>query len=241
MSDQPQTLLVVEDNPPDAQLIDAYLKDAAADDFRCDHVWRFTEARDRLQRGGIDIILLDLNLPDSKGLETFQKLRAAAPSLPIVILTGLDDEKLAIKAVEKGAQEYLLKDQLDDSALVRALRYALARKKAGLPLTAQSPKEIDPRGELTESSAIGLERRKAIERLQKLSPRQREVLELYVSGQHPKRIASTIGIRESTVRNHLRTVRERVGAKTIQELVRMATLAGLSRDQDSHRPPTAAK
>ena len=83
----------------------------------------------KLGAGGIELVLLDLTLPDSQDLETFVRVRAHAPNVPIVIVTGLDDIKLAAKAVEAGAQDYLVKTQLQRNVLTRSLRYAIERTK----------------------------------------------------------------------------------------------------------------
>jgi len=82
-----------------------------------------------LVRGGIDVVLLDLGLPDSQGLDTLGEVRAQAPAEPIVVLTGLDDEALALQAVRQGAQDYLVKGDLDNKVLWRAVRYAIERKQ----------------------------------------------------------------------------------------------------------------
>jgi signal transduction histidine kinase len=84
----------------------------------------------RLAADGIDAVLLDLNLPDSQGLDTFRRTHTQAPAVPIVVLTGLHDEALAVKAVREGAQDYLVKGEVEGSLLVRALRYAMERKRA---------------------------------------------------------------------------------------------------------------
>jgi DNA-binding NtrC family response regulator len=83
-----------------------------------------------LAAGDIDIVLLDLSLPDSLGLDTFTRVYDKAPCLPIIVLTGLDDEELAAKAVREGAQDYIIKGQVDSNLLARAIRYAIERKRA---------------------------------------------------------------------------------------------------------------
>jgi len=91
---------------------------------------RLSTGLEHLSEGGIDIVLLDLSLPDSQGLDTFARVYAQAPQVPIVVLTGLDDETLAVKAVQEGAQDYLIKGQVEINLLVRAMRYAIERKRA---------------------------------------------------------------------------------------------------------------
>ena len=123
----PVKILLVEDNPGDARLFQELLADARAS-FSIDHVRKLSEAVDRLDQGGIDVIMSDLSLPDSQGIETFKKLHAAAPQVPVIVLSGMDDETLAVETVQRGAQDYLVKGKIDDRLLVRALRYALERK-----------------------------------------------------------------------------------------------------------------
>lgn len=122
-------VLLVEDNPGDVRLIQEAL--AAADTVKLElaHVARLDAAMKRFREEHFDVSLLDLSLPDSQGLETFTRAQAQAAGVPVVVLTGLDDEALALKAVQAGAQDYLLKGQLDGKLLVRAMRYAIERKR----------------------------------------------------------------------------------------------------------------
>ena len=83
----------------------------------------------RLAKGSIDVVLLDLGLPDSQGLNTFEKTYALAPKVPILILTANDNDSLAVEAVRRGAQEYLIKGKIDGALLIRAINYAVERKK----------------------------------------------------------------------------------------------------------------
>jgi phosphoserine phosphatase RsbU/P len=112
----PVHVLLVEDNPGDA--------------FSIDHVRKLSEAVERLERGGIDVVMSDLSLPDSQGMETFEKLHGAAPSVPVIVLSGLDDETLAEETVRRGGQDYLVKGRADTHLLVRSIRYALKRVAA---------------------------------------------------------------------------------------------------------------
>ena len=92
------------------------------------HVGRMSEAEKHLAEHAVDIILLDLGLPDAQGLEAVRRAHAAAPRVPLVVLTGLDDESLAAQALQEGAQDYLIKGQIETRGLLRALRYAIERK-----------------------------------------------------------------------------------------------------------------
>jgi sigma-B regulation protein RsbU (phosphoserine phosphatase) len=120
-------VLLIEDNPGDARLIELMLSDAEAL-FAIEHVNRLEAGLQRLSEGDIGLVLADLSLPDSRGLDTFARLHARAPRVPIIVLSGLNDTTLAVQAVHEGAQDYLVKGQVDGQLLVRAMRYAIERK-----------------------------------------------------------------------------------------------------------------
>ncbi len=130
----PQTaqwkVLLVEDNPGDVLLLRQLLTESVNSPFELEHADRLAPALERLNAGGIDLVLLDLSLPDSHGLETFAKALALAPQVPIIVMSGLDDEALAIETVHEGAQDYLVKGQVDFHVLSRSMRYAIERKQA---------------------------------------------------------------------------------------------------------------
>ena len=121
-------LLMIEDNRGDAILIREMLADQTVYRIDLTHVESMTAAALCLSTEPVDVILLDLVLPDAHGLEAIESVHALAPHVPLVILTALDDESLAARALEKGAQEHLIKGQVDTGGLVRALRYAVERK-----------------------------------------------------------------------------------------------------------------
>lgn len=124
-------ILLVEDNPGDAELVKWSLRDSAAGmDFKITHAERLGNALLLLEEQPFDAILLDLSLPDSHGLDTVDQIKAAHPGVPIVVLSGYLDEKLAIQAVKTGAQDYLVKGQGDGYLVARAVRYAMERKRA---------------------------------------------------------------------------------------------------------------
>jgi len=122
-------VLLVEDDENDAFLVGRAL-DASRRPFARERAVRLSAALDRLGRGGIDVVLLDLALPDAQGFDAVQRIGAAHPFIPVVVLTGLDDEDLGLKAVQVGAQDYLVKGSLDPRLLDRSLRYAIERKRA---------------------------------------------------------------------------------------------------------------
>ena len=121
-------VLLVEDNDGDARLVRTYLHKAEHLRFSLERADRLGKGLERLQQGGIDVVLLDLTLPDSQGIETFERAVVAAPDVPIIVMTGIDDSALALKAVGDGAQDYLVKRQVDTHLLVRSIRYAIERK-----------------------------------------------------------------------------------------------------------------
>ncbi|HXE74058.1 MAG TPA: PAS domain S-box protein [Candidatus Xenobia bacterium] len=125
----PLKVLLVEDNPGDARLLREMLAEMPGSPFVLETADRLSTALERLAAGDISAVLLDLGLPDSQGLETFGRARQQAPSVPILVLTGLDDASLAARAAQEGAQDYLLKGQVNGQVLVRALRYAIERKR----------------------------------------------------------------------------------------------------------------
>ncbi len=123
-------VLLVEDNPGDARLMREYLAEASGAAFRLEHVSTLREGLARLAQGGIDLVLLDLSLPDSSMPDTFRRAHAAAPTVPIIVMSGLADEQFAIQTVQEGAQDYLVKAEVDPRLLVHAMRYAIERKRA---------------------------------------------------------------------------------------------------------------
>ena len=121
-------LLVVEDNPGDARLLREMFSEHDSHNTELTHVDCMSDAETYLAERKVDVILLDLGLPDAQGLEGVRRAHAAAPNVPLVVLTGLDDESLAVEALQQGAQDYLIKGRIDAHGLLRAVRYAIERK-----------------------------------------------------------------------------------------------------------------
>lgn len=121
-------LLLIEDNPGDARLLREMLDEEGLRDTEVVHVGCMSEAEGLLSGRTFDLILLDLGLPDAQGLGAVRRARAAAPRIPLVVLTGQDDEAMAIKALQEGAEDYLVKGKIETRGLLRALRYAVERK-----------------------------------------------------------------------------------------------------------------
>jgi two-component system cell cycle sensor histidine kinase/response regulator CckA len=129
MDKQPIKILLIEDNPADARLIREMLVDTKGESFETVIADRLFAGLTCLASNAFDVILLDLSLPDSQGSDTFMKVRERAAGVPIVLLTGLDDEVLAMGAMNKGAQDYLIKGEVSGHLLARAIRYAIERNK----------------------------------------------------------------------------------------------------------------
>ena len=129
MSGKPiKVLLLVEDNQGDARLLQEMLNERSLTGTEVSHVTTMSEAESHLGSHVVDIIVLDLGLPDANGLEAIRRTHAAAPRIPLVVLTGLDDESLAAEALQEGAQDYLIKGEIETRGLLRSLRYAIERK-----------------------------------------------------------------------------------------------------------------
>src|SRR3990170_1063929 len=126
----PVRVLLVEDNPGDARLVEILLSEEDSSGFEVTHVGRLGEALDRPDRSAFDVILLDLTLPDSSGLETVDQMRRVTPQTPVVVLSGRDDEETALQAIQSGAEDYLVKGRGDGELIARSIRYSIERKKA---------------------------------------------------------------------------------------------------------------
>ena len=138
----PTRILLVEDSRSDARLLEATLQDAGVHRFKLTHVERLDEALAALGDGGVDVVLLDLHLPDSQGLDTLAELKREQPGVPVVVLTGLDDEQLAVRAVQAGAQDYLPKGVVDGALLARLIRHAVERHQIGVELERARAEQI---------------------------------------------------------------------------------------------------
>jgi diguanylate cyclase (GGDEF)-like protein/PAS domain S-box-containing protein len=123
-----KTLLLVEDNPGDARLLREMLNEQGLYRTEVTHVEELGHAEKYLVDHGVDIILLDLGLPDAHGLGALKRARAFAPRTPLVVLTGLDDEAMAAQSLQEGAQDYLIKGQIDARSLLKSLRHSIERK-----------------------------------------------------------------------------------------------------------------
>lgn len=129
MSGETLRILLVEDNPTDALLVRHALAEATSPAFNLVHAEVLQCALELVVQRSFDLILLDLGLPDSQGIESLARLRGRAPEVPVLVLTGLDDEEVGLKAVHEGAQDYLLKSCVSEKILPRIIRYSIERKR----------------------------------------------------------------------------------------------------------------
>ncbi len=129
MSNSPTRILLIEDDFDDADLLCELLELVPQSSFQVSQSVRLSEALLHLSQERFDVVLLDLSLPDSQGLATVKSVYSQMPTVPIIVLSGLEDESVAIKAVHEGAQDYLVKGKFDGDSLVRAIRYAIERTK----------------------------------------------------------------------------------------------------------------
>ncbi|HLE84012.1 MAG TPA: response regulator, partial [Thermoanaerobaculia bacterium] len=123
----PIRVLLVEDNPGDARLIREMLREAGPGRFEIEQADRLDAAFECLKGSRSEVVLLDLGLPDSQGLATFERLRLEAPDVPVVVISGLDDDEVALAAVRSGGQDYLVKGQIEGPLLARVIRHAIGR------------------------------------------------------------------------------------------------------------------
>ena len=227
------TILLVEDNPDDAYLICDHLAEAVPPICRVHQAATLREAVQLLQTTQFDVVLLDLSLPDAHGIETVQRIQSAAAALPVVVLTGLKDEAVALQAVSAGAQDYLIKGQVDGLGLARAIRYAIERKQAQQALyqvnalLTERVAELERRHTelpLLNDMGDGLQVSHAVAEVGHvpLSAREKEVLALLVQGQAAREIAETLYISYATVRNHLYTILRKHGVHSQRQAVKLA-------------------
>jgi len=179
---------VVEDNPGDIRLIQEMLTEADENSFHMEHVNRLSTGLERLTHSGIKMILLDLSLPDSHGLNTFTQLHAHASDIPVIILTGLADETLGQIAVREGAQDYLVKGQITSLTLVRAIRFAIERQRLLVELNTKSL--VDPLTNLYNRRAFFA---LADRQIQIANRSQRGLLTLFIDVDNFKRINDSLG------------------------------------------------
>ena len=157
-------VLLVEDNPADARMVELLLSECRGAMQLCSGLFTVTHAAllqaalEQLARKAFGVVLLDLRLPDSDGMETLRQILAVAPNVPVIVLTGLDDDGTALQAIQRGAQDYLDKDSLEGRLLIRTIRHAMERKRAELELLRHTH-EVETAREQVERQAAELRAR----------------------------------------------------------------------------------
>ncbi len=129
MEAAPTRILLVEDNPGDAGLLEAALKGEGKALYQIEKVERLSHGMERLSRGGVDLVLLDLFLPDSSGLATLKVLLQSSPQVPVVVLTGLNNQEIATESLKEGAQDFIVKDGLNPALLRQSISYSIERHR----------------------------------------------------------------------------------------------------------------
>jgi signal transduction histidine kinase len=205
--------LVVEDNPADALLLQHALQWIPDANFIVTCVETLEDAMSRLAATSFDVVLLDLGLPDSAGLETLTRLRQSQADVPVVVLTGLDDEAVGLSAVQMGAQDYLIKGRSPTAQLGRSIRYAIERKRA----------EQSAMGQIRESAVVGERSRIAGEIHDILAQDfvgillQLEAAREF-NGSNPQETAKCVELAEAVARSGLAEARRSVWALSPPEL-----------------------
>jgi two-component system, cell cycle response regulator len=188
MPEERISVLMVEDNPGDVRLIQEMLAESNENGFLVEPVNQLSAGLERLTESGIQVVLLDLSLPDSQGLDTFTQVHAYAPDIPVIILTGLDDETLGQIAVREGAQDYLVKIQITSPILARAIRFAIERQRLVVELHTKSL--VDPLTNLYNRRAFFA----LADRQIRIADRnQRGLLTLFIDVDNFKRINDSLG------------------------------------------------
>jgi len=157
MKSQTVQILLIEDNPGDARLVKEMLSKAEDARFDLKVVDRLSAGLECLDREEKDLVLLDLNLPDSHGLDTIIKAHTREPTVPIVVLTSLADEMMGSKALKEGAQDYLVKNELDSRLLVRSIRYAIERHRL-LEILEQEKHKSEQKSEMSSLDNLVISR-----------------------------------------------------------------------------------
>jgi DNA-binding response OmpR family regulator len=160
-TEAPLVVLHVEDTPSHADLVEIALREAdrGRGAYRLLRATRLADALERLGAGDVDVVLLDLSLPDSQGLATYSAVHARAPDLPVVVASALDDEELALAAVRDGAQDYIVKGPGMADLVVRALRYAVERRRAQQALLGEQAARAEAEAEVRRIRLAAKQRR----------------------------------------------------------------------------------
>ena len=204
ITDRPIKVLLVEDNQEHSELLERLLGFSDYPAFTVATAMSLAAGLEKIRAGEEDIVLLDLSLPDSDGVETFRRMNAAAPSVPIVILSGISDVTLAIEMVQEGAQDYLVKGHVDTHLLLRSIQYAIERKRSHVAAQ-QVNAELEARVQERTSALIAVN-----EELQREVGERRHAEEQLVKGNQQL----TVTLAELRAVQRTRAVSDRTGAAT---------------------------
>ncbi|MDY0355263.1 MAG: PAS domain S-box protein [Sedimentisphaerales bacterium] len=228
-------VLIVEDDIVDRKLLDRLLAKSSLSIAEVVYADRLSAALECLRQSCFDVVLLDLGLPDSRGTESVVNIQRRAPHVPIIVLSGLDDEATATSAVQKGVQDYLIKGQVDSTLLMRSIRYALERKKAERQLQAAEHRYRT----IFDNSAVAIMMVDKAERLvswnqfteQLLGMSEEQLLGRSVKSLYPEsewQRIRTLSVRQKGMQHHLETQMYRGGGDLIDVDISLSVL----RDSD---------
>jgi two-component system, NarL family, sensor histidine kinase UhpB len=221
-------VLLVEDNPGDAVIIKEMFREIPEINFKIFHTINLQEGLKSISNENFDIILLDLQLPDSAGIETFCGVNEVASEIPIIILTGLEDEKFAIEIVGEGAQDYLVKGQVDSKLLSRCINYSIERKHIERKL-AESEEKYRLMVEKTHSGVFFVNSKNELSYVNK---QMAKMLGFRVSEMINKNISNfTNPEGDSCFKDHLKSIRK--GTKLRKKLAQTYELEFLRKDGSS--------
>ncbi len=231
MNTEPLNILIVEDDIVDRKLLERLLSESSLPVSRVKSADRLVTALELLDKDRFDIVLLDLGLPDADGAESFTSLQAQAPQVPVIVLSGLDDEEMAIRAVQEGVQDYLIKGKVDSILLARAIRYAIERKKTEHELQSAEQRYRT----IFENSAVAITMADAQERLVSWNKFTEKLLNMDRSDLHLKPVKSLYledewekmrghNVREKGVQHHLETKMLKKGGQVIDVDVSLSVL-----------------
>jgi DNA-binding NarL/FixJ family response regulator len=216
-------ILLIEDNPTDTLLVQSHIEKLV--DFSLQTVEVLSQGLESLNSHNFDVILLDLNLPDALGLEGLIKLRRHVQSIPIVVLTGVNDEQLGIMALQRGAQDYLIKGK-DNGRLTKAIRYAIERMLVhGIKNSTVDESYLDVDTTKQNSSLIENERKARQQEV--LTERELQVLKLLGKGCSNQEIAEHLLVSVNTVKTHIANVLHKLSVSDRTKAVLEAQHLGL--------------
>ncbi len=211
-------ILLVEDNPGDARLVEIMLNQTSNSGFRLTCSNSMAEAITEISNHGYDAALLDMSLPDGEGIENITRLKSRAPSMPIVVMTGRKDEEFAISAVKAGAQDYLVKGQIDELQLSRTLHYSIERKNLQEQIT-----HLANHDQLTGLANRGLFRMRLEHAISCAGRRDESVAVLYIDLDHFKSINDSLG---HAIGDKLLSLVSSRFLETVREIDTVARLGG---------------